>query len=1035
MESAGAAPQGAAGRKRVPNRERPSAEDDALNQIAREGEARLAAKRAARAEAREIRMKELEKQQKEIYQVQKKYYGLGTKFGDIEQWMEDNERYSHKSRRNASASDEDEHISVYSRGSLRPSEYSCYLGSGSRASSRTSSARASPVVEERSEKDFEKGIRTASSLSAATLASLGGTFSRRGSGDTSISIDTEASIREIKDSLAEVEEKYKKAMVSNAQLDNEKTNFMYQVDALQDALLELEEQLAESKRQFEEKSKDFEREKHAHAILQFQFMEVKEALKQREELLAEIRQLQQKQEGFVRELTDLQETIEWKEKKIGALERQKVFFDSLRSERDDLREEVILLKEQLKQYGIVPNLGVATNGEISDCLVNDGLSNSSKIVSETSHASKVSEDCTVGKANEVDMENEILENMGKREILQNTEHEENTEDTKDQEIILKCLEVKTLPADENVETKKITEAKVKSTLKLNSGLEDPVKSYSECIPEVVYSLEKRDAVELKVEGASPSHITEEKVSDRNVNITHNQNNVADPGIEINQEIHANLEIPPQQQNKEKQINTVVDEAEGNSEVFWEALDFVNNGHMAISTSPELVEVILTKASSIDLNIEQSKNGVVEGDLNNAFLKNEQNATITAETEGPKMEMCGINEENWAENTVQQQEDQVVDSAEEQTGTPCIMKFTLDEFGEEQEPVKIEEIQSPSSKHDAAVGEQNEQEIGAVKENVEDIKVIPQREVFLRAVDAHLDSEKKNDEHTMKDIHAAHALVDDINQSECQTHEEADANLENDSSHKIKSDCIGGALVDIHMIHEEVADDSHIEDLSAGKQSVDKEDKTMKESAVTATIMKEDTEEVCTGNKEGKNSRKLQEEIHIIVPDIEKVACFKSQKTEFIEQKKEPESEEVVVEEYHEALDFDESSFGELKTSERRESQTNKDNEKVKTNLISTDAVGSEALVDESDSIQQMKEHKFEEAKSVQIDSSLSETIKSQCEPLEDTNKLLDEISSKQIANYTSEQLENLESAVNDSQEETQMYKKGKGKSREDCIIS
>lgn len=37
-----------------------------------------------------------------------------------------------------------------------------------------------------------------SSLSAATLASLGGTSSRRGSGDTSISVDTEASIREIK---------------------------------------------------------------------------------------------------------------------------------------------------------------------------------------------------------------------------------------------------------------------------------------------------------------------------------------------------------------------------------------------------------------------------------------------------------------------------------------------------------------------------------------------------------------------------------------------------------------------------------------------------------------------------------------------------------------------------------------------------------------------------------------------------------------------------------------------------------------------
>ncbi|XP_044529281.1 leucine-rich repeat flightless-interacting protein 1 isoform X13 [Gracilinanus agilis] len=170
-------------------------------------EARLAAKRAARAEAREIRMKELERQQKE--------------------------------------------------------------------------------VEERPEKDFtEKGSRNMPSLSAATLASLGGTSSRRGSGDTSISVDTEASIREIKDSLAEVEEKYKKAMVSNAQLDNEKTNFMYQVDTLKDALLELEEQLAESRRQYEEKNKEFERQKHAHSVLQFQFAEAKEALKQRDEMLA-----------------------------------------------------------------------------------------------------------------------------------------------------------------------------------------------------------------------------------------------------------------------------------------------------------------------------------------------------------------------------------------------------------------------------------------------------------------------------------------------------------------------------------------------------------------------------------------------------------------------------------------------------------------------------------------------------------------------------------------------------------------------------
>ncbi|KAM9000405.1 leucine-rich repeat flightless-interacting protein 1 isoform 11-T11 [Sarcophilus harrisii] len=486
------------GRRRLPQRERLTAEDDALSQIAREAEARLAAKRAARAEAREIRMKELERQQKEIYQVQKKYYGLDTKWGDIEQWMEESERYSHRFRRNPSASDEDERMSVGSRGSLRsqaeldyagaypvqmnghdgdlygssslsrkpsrssrsskesklpsrlssreeklgsyysdlglscnslpsrppsasqngaraslydesiysgsrrfsastshpPSEYSGYRGSGSRASSRASSARASPVVEERPEKDFaEKGSRNMPSLSAATLASLGGTSSRRGSGDTSISVDTEASMREIKDSLAEVEEKYKKAMVSNAQLDNEKMNFMYQVDTLKDALLELEEQLAESRRQYEEKNKEFERQKHAHSVLQFQFAEAKEALKQREEMLA-------------------------------ALERQKEYFDSIRSERDDLRAEAILLKEELKKHGIILNSEITTNGEPLDHLSHVSHLGSPKVPQEEINALKSSSDGTLGRASAVEVASENVAQVGESAVLQSPECEQ-----------------------------------------------------------------------------------------------------------------------------------------------------------------------------------------------------------------------------------------------------------------------------------------------------------------------------------------------------------------------------------------------------------------------------------------------------------------------------------------------------------------------------------------------------------------------------------------------------------------------------------
>uniref|UniRef100_A0A8C1JR82 Leucine rich repeat (in FLII) interacting protein 1a n=1 Tax=Cyprinus carpio TaxID=7962 RepID=A0A8C1JR82_CYPCA len=482
----------------------------------KKAEARLAAKRAARAEAREIRMKELERQQKEIYQVQKKYYGLDnldSKWGDIEQWMEDSERYTRVSRRHASVSDDEEQMSVGSRSNTRldldaagaygvlpqassyhkkskkkkkhssktsngydddlstlssrssrlsdeskmsrssrldrqskacysselyssssysskhqapsyngyqlsllhsrkhrgsvyedslysgsrrasaraSSEYSGVLGSSSRTSSRANSACGSPVADDRLERDYlEKGSSRASTISGATLTSLGGTSSRRGSGDTSISADTEASIREIKeihelkdqiqdveakhmqnlkelkDSLLEVEEKYRKAMVSNAQLDNEKTNMMYEVDTLKDSLTELEEMLFETRRELEEKCKDLEREKHAHSILQFQFSELKETLKQSEELLTEIRQLRLKQDGYVREISDLQETIEWKNKKIGALERQKEFSDAIRNERDELRDEVVQLKDILKKHGIVLGLDSATNGETEE---------------------------------------------------------------------------------------------------------------------------------------------------------------------------------------------------------------------------------------------------------------------------------------------------------------------------------------------------------------------------------------------------------------------------------------------------------------------------------------------------------------------------------------------------------------------------------------------------------------------------------------------------------------------------------------------
>ncbi|XP_028278828.1 leucine-rich repeat flightless-interacting protein 2 isoform X5 [Parambassis ranga] len=490
------------GRKRAPLKDRFSAEDEALSSIAREAEARLAAKRAARAEARDIRMRELERQQKEL-----SYHSSSSsnrKWGQIHQWMAETEKArassssrassrhhrgldddvmsvhsyrstsssirdlgSNKSRsssrrkdglsdglstsstlkssrstssvyndlrghkKSSSSSKKDlltglyhdqrnytsltktkptlsssssstyqprvgpaataslssttgtglsrsysmasicDDTGLYGSGSSSraPSEYSWYSSGASSTRSSPASSSDDDTVSSVSQERFNRGRRDSVSsdfsdisesaadyfsrsnrrgsivsdlddlsipdldaldekcdkqysdysrpssrcatpgLSAATLASLGGTSSRRGSTDTGSVYDPDTSLselrdiyelkdqiqdvegrymqglKELKESLAEVEEKYKKAMVSNAQLDNDKANLIYQVDTLKDVIEEMEEQTAEMRRELEEKSKELERQKHTCTVLQHKQEELKEGIRQRDELI------------------------------------------------------------------------------------------------------------------------------------------------------------------------------------------------------------------------------------------------------------------------------------------------------------------------------------------------------------------------------------------------------------------------------------------------------------------------------------------------------------------------------------------------------------------------------------------------------------------------------------------------------------------------------------------------------------------------------------------------------------------------------
>ncbi|XP_008526241.1 leucine-rich repeat flightless-interacting protein 2 isoform X3 [Equus przewalskii] len=538
------------GRKRTPMKDRFSAEDEALSNIAREAEARLAAKRAARAEARDIRMRELERQQKEEDSERARYShrsshhrpylgvedalsvrSLGSHRNSLKDitgtdWsrastpkrrdimydtlkdrssrlssLNHSSSHSYRMKKRSSGSHKDplsglyfdqrnysslrhskptsayytRSSSLYSDslatskshraspiansgllrsaslvslydgglynpyGSRTPSEYSYY-------SSRTSSARSSPVFtdddsasiassgrasrgrresvvstadyfsrsnrrgsivsevddvsipdltsfDEKSDKQYaENYTRPSSRNSASATTPLSGNSSRRGSGDTSSLIDPDASLselrdiydlkdqiqdvegrymqglKELKESLSEVEEKYKKAMVSNAQLDNEKNNLIYQVDTLKDVIEEQEEQMAEFYRENEEKSKELERQKHMCSVLQHKMDELKEGLRQRDELIEENQRMQEKIDTMTKEVFDLQETLLWKDKNIRALEKQKEYIACLRSERDALREELADLKETEKtgeKHGLVIIPDGTPNGDVN----------------------------------------------------------------------------------------------------------------------------------------------------------------------------------------------------------------------------------------------------------------------------------------------------------------------------------------------------------------------------------------------------------------------------------------------------------------------------------------------------------------------------------------------------------------------------------------------------------------------------------------------------------------------------------------------
>jgi len=192
-------------------------ESVAMEQIAKEAEARLAARRQARYEARNIRMRELEKKARE-----------------------------------------DEEGST----------------------TNTSTTPTTPAVHNHSSSIHSdganrRGVRETRSFN-----------SRRSSTDSSED-GVSGHRRELRTELKDLEDKFKKAMVANASLDNEKCQLMFQVDLLKDTVEEVEEQNSLVLKELRAKTHDYKLLKSEHAESQRAVQLLQTALQEQQNMLAE----------------------------------------------------------------------------------------------------------------------------------------------------------------------------------------------------------------------------------------------------------------------------------------------------------------------------------------------------------------------------------------------------------------------------------------------------------------------------------------------------------------------------------------------------------------------------------------------------------------------------------------------------------------------------------------------------------------------------------------------------------------------------
>ncbi|KAM9380575.1 uncharacterized protein LRP34_003181 [Phaethornis superciliosus] len=632
-----------------------------------------------------------------------------------------------------------------------------------------------------------------------------------------------------------------------------------------------------------------------------------------------------------------------------------------------------------------------------------------------------------GKANEVDMKNEILEDVGKTEILQNTEHEEHREKSEEQE-------VQTLHADENAKAEKLVEEHdALSTMILpDSRFKKHFQSLKEDVSGSASSNDDSDTENLRKENTSTGTAVQQPVGmeaeNQNLNPKTNQNSemgslqgnqIFETGV-LDRKHELEKAAPKQEEQEDLKTSQVLSDNEMGQEG-----NVTSGSFKLVSDQAGLLEDraagLLSEEVSAESQAEALQHPEASAGNKETNVLHEKLAVSKECPDGrtDKAEGEGAEEENEADNVVQSKK-----RAMESVGLEGVESCGVPAGTDEQDEVAVEA--------GGCISDMKGNVLHQAETDTDTVKQVTTQETRLDPIllDSKIwESELGTGDESGEQKESRTEWVEDLESKvEVQTVQ---------CSEEMTGDRVGEKNISLEGEVENVVkqEESESKEESTVDVTVTTENKADKETLKENEQKLEHADHDCGGfaSQEGANSSLVQKA---------------EQEEDTSDQGKLESQAEERLEDDGDAFDFDEESKQILESDEKCDGQkagTEKEegdgaNDAVRKTaqtdkaLERTDKAEIKDAFTEDNSSQHEKGDKPEETQCLQGEVSWK---------TDENNMMEDEIKasdSNKVHKIPDEYVlkQDLESAVNsrdETQEDWQGGRRGKGKSRDDCTIS